>query len=444
MKNNKSKILFTGQIELQSPLLIGCGNNENSDIDVLLDSNGNPFIPATSFIGVIRDFIKLQDNKLDVYFGTDSNVENSSQSSIKCSNLVLADNSAPKIVVRDGIRINSKTGLVNDKAKYDFEVVERQTKFEMKLVADVDDGKKDDIQRLFSFIISGLENSVITLGAKTNSGLGEVKLINYKVTEYNFSNKKDVYNWLKNDGGNKIQLPKVELKNNFDFEMNVRLKLRNSLIVKSYPGSPELPDAVNITSNGDFVLPGTSIKGAVRARIERILNTIKEEHSEKIISNLFGNVDTNNKNSKAIKGRIKIREEILPGFIAELQSRIKIDRFTGGTINGALFDSMPLFDDTIDMNEKNVLINIEVKDCQDYEAGILMLVLKDFWTGDLAIGGEKNIGRGVFDGVSAEIKYDNKVFSVPKDINTISKELKAEMQKFVDELVVYSGGEDGK
>ena len=36
-----------------------------------------------------------------------------------------------------------------------------------------------------------------------------------------------------------------------------------------------------------------------------------------------------------------------------------------------------------------------------------MQVLKDLWCGDLAIGGEKNVGRGVLKGLSATIRWNN-------------------------------------
>ena len=36
-----------GVLELKSPLHIGSGNSNNSDLDILLDAEDNPYIPAT-------------------------------------------------------------------------------------------------------------------------------------------------------------------------------------------------------------------------------------------------------------------------------------------------------------------------------------------------------------------------------------------------------------
>jgi len=42
------------KIQTLSPLHIGSGDEERSDMDILLDRDNQPIIPATSFIGVLR------------------------------------------------------------------------------------------------------------------------------------------------------------------------------------------------------------------------------------------------------------------------------------------------------------------------------------------------------------------------------------------------------
>jgi hypothetical protein len=41
---------------------------------------------------------------------------------------------------------------------------------------------------------------------------------------------------------------------------------------------------------------------------------------------------------------------------------------------------------------------------RDSEIGLLLLLLKDLWTGDLPLGGGVSVGRGRLKGVRAEIK----------------------------------------
>jgi len=107
------------------------------------------------------------------------------------------------------------------------------------------------------------------------------------------------------------------------------------------------------------------------------------------------------------------------------QQRIKIDRFTGGTMSGALFDSQPIFAKNNGTNR----LKIKIKDAQDPEKGLLLLLLKDLWTADLPVGGEKNIGRGVLEGKRikfGDIEIDN--------IEKIDEQTQGELKEYVKSL----------
>jgi len=43
---------------------------------------------------------------------------------------------------------------------------------------------------------------------------------------------------------------------------------------------------------------------------------------------------------------------------------------------------------------------------------LLCFILKDLWNGDLPLGGEKSIGRGVLQGLSAKLKFKDKVIEM--------------------------------
>ena len=60
-------------------------------------------------------------------------------------------------------------------------------------------------------------------------------------------------------------------------------------------------------------------------------------------------------------------------------------------------------------------MSLQKKDEQDWEAGLLLQLLKDLWTGDLAIGGEKNIGRGVLEGLYARISWGTTSVEIRQD-----------------------------
>ncbi|GBD96760.1 RAMP superfamily protein [bacterium BMS3Abin06] len=449
----KGRILLCGQVQCLSPLRIGCGSSDRSDIDILLDTNRQPFIPATSFVGVLRHSIKSMlpgnsgDNKkFKEFWGYMEEKEGQhegQQSSLRCSDLYCVTPS-PEMVIRDGIKIDHKTNIVKDQGKYDYELVERGAVFDLKMEFSYKETDESFVRQMVATIFSMLERGNIHIGAGSNSGFGEIELVKdrTKIYNFNFSKKENVSRWLNYLNSRKLSEDSVmpaelygkplEINNN-EFCIDATFRLKNSFIIRAYSDDPKMPDSTHIKSLNDWIMTGTSLKGAVRARAERIVNTLALEKAETIVNGVFGYVDEKSHSGKSKKGRVRVSEVILPKFVSERQTRIKIDRFTGGTIESALFDSMPLF---TDFQDKTLHIQINIKNCKPYEAGLLLLVLKDLWTGDIAIGGEKNVGRGVFEGEKAIIKYNtDEPIIIEKDLNNLLTDEKEKLQGYVDALV---------
>jgi hypothetical protein len=59
---------------------------------------------------------------------------------------------------------------------------------------------------------------------------------------------------------------------------------------------------------------------------------------------------------------------------------------------------------TMITNSSSVPIRLRLLDPKDHEIGVLLLLLKDLWTGDLPLGGEISVGRGRLAGKSAELR----------------------------------------
>lgn len=456
------KIILQGTLECQSPLHIGSGSDERSDLDIVRDEHGQAFIPATSLMGVLRHSITPNGIKkaiLEKFWGYTKENEGQ-QSMLRCSDLVCQTES-PKTVIRDGIKIDNVTGIVEDKGKYDYELVERGARFKLNMEFSYRASDKEFVRRMAATIYTLLKDKKIRLGAKTNSGFGEIRLLENttKIYEFNFSKdtKSDVLYWLTQNFSAKQPISVDALGNPFDissnqFTINASFWLKHSLIVRSDSADPKAPDATHIKSGNDWILPGTSLKGAIRARAECIVNTIFDTSktegktkAEGIMKELFGYVDEERDKNNKKKARIRVKETILPDFVSEMQTRIKIDRFTGGTIEAALFDTMPVFSfgrkpEYIEP-EKIINLHFYMRDCQDYEAGLLLLVLKDLWTGDLAVGGEKNIGRGVFDGIQAIVEWNGETIRIEEDFSKLSPDQKKTLQGYVDALNNYREGE---
>ncbi|MDP3149832.1 MAG: RAMP superfamily CRISPR-associated protein [Ignavibacteria bacterium] len=456
---NKGKLILEGEIELLSPLHIGSGDNDSTDLDIIKDNEGRPFITFTSFIGALKNHIQKNYNVVttdtDVLFGLSDDID-SRGSIIMGTDLYLTDESKPLITTRDGIKIELPNGMVEKGAKYDYEIVDCGIKFSFMLEAaySSDSFSKEKLLQYYSTVVDSLKNDDglnkqpgLRLGAKTNNGLGRIRIVNEKLYDYDFAEMQNVIAWLKREKGKEIEIiPPFEI-NEDDFIIDAYLDLKTSLIQRSYNDDPKLPDSTHIQSNKKDILTGSGTKGAIAARAKKIINTIWNEKREieknEFCIKLFGDVNTKDKTKKAVKGKLQIEERELPEYVAELQTRIKIDRFTGGTITGALFDSMPLFNSKkamqqTELKNKYTRLTIRVKKCTEAEAGLMLLVLKDIWTGDLAIGGEKGIGRGVFNGFSASIKYHKETIELTVGLENLEK-----LQKYVDALIINAGGKNG-
>ena len=448
------KTIVKAKLELESPLIIGSGQNEFADVDVMKGKNGKPFIPATSLTGVLRHYFEgnisdKNDPNFERFWGTSKKTSKAEeekdegfQSSFTCCDLYTDDYTKDaKIRIRDGVKIDPRTQTALDKAKYDFEIIEKGAKFDLFWEVTLrKNNSKKTYDRILASLIKALADGTIPIGAKTNSGFGKCKLTNLQIFDFDFSSPKDVLKWLKQDfkdGKSKLDVEPFQLQSNV-FTIDAKFAVKNSIIIRSYSEKIDMPDATSLTSAEKFVLPGTSLKGAIRHRALKILKTIcpadslKKEIPEQKIDELFGKAG---KNIEPVKGRVLVEEKEINNIEPVLQNRIKIDRFTGGTIKSALFDSMPLWPKKDD--SESVDVSIKIRDYKPWEAGLMMQVLKDLWCEDLAVGGEKSIGRGVLNGLYARIKWKDKELLITpskKGLNFSDESAVSELNDFAKKV----------
>ena len=193
---SKGILKVTGTIINESPILIGSGQDERSDADVLLDEVSNkPYIPATSFVGVLRSLLnesgmdKDQNDQLDKLLGYTKG-KDVAGSRLSCSDLLPIVDCKPKIVIRDNVKIDSKTGIAEDKKKFDYEVVEPGAVFKLSLVCKYDDEvSKDFALQAISSLNLLIRESSLRLGKKTMSGLGKMSWKDeLTVQDFDFTN----------------------------------------------------------------------------------------------------------------------------------------------------------------------------------------------------------------------------------------------------------------
>lgn len=427
------KIKITCELILKSPLLIGDGAGETSDnfkdIHVLKNQGGAPFIPGTSISGVLREEFKGSEI-FEKLFGDADNF----QSAIQIDDVELTNG---KIIYRDGVKIDGLTGTGVAGGKYDYEAVERGATGNLYILINLRGcHAKENFKGAVAEMLNKLQSG-IRLGALTSKGFGVAAVEKLDAQFYDFTKKSDVMAWLTNkDAEEKIQPAKNISANTKNFVVDAEFAFNSSFIVRNYEVPEEKISAVSLKSLENFVLPGTSLKGIFRHRAEYIFSRLnlfsKLKLDAKLLNNLMGSAE-----DEKIKSRFIVAESYIENKnVAEVShTRNKIDRFTGGTLQGTLFTTKPLYQKNIDAPTLHV--HFEIIDAKDFEAGLAIFLLRDLWLGNVAVGGEKGIGRGTLKGISAKINFNGETYELDKDGKVI-KGKADELSKFAASVKNWS------
>lgn len=421
----KAKIIIKATIVNISPLLIGTGTGDIFDFEVSRDETGKPYIPGSGFAGMLSKALlivvaanpKLKHPSENFWGSDEDKGDASSQSHIIVSNLYLSVDSAWKINHRDSVSINHKTNLALAKQKLDYELLEPGAKFDFRAEITIRQAFDDKaIKEIISLMLKLLETGELQQGAFKNTGFGFIKMKGKpRVFEFGFPNANT--RWFDYLEGNfkpenkaSEYIPSISIPEDDKLTITGDFELVSSLIIRvqadeTKQDSEHQVDHEHITHDGNALLTGKTLKGVIRHRALKILNTLEFNESEAFVNDLFGFVDENLKRQHP--SRIKTQDvQFKDVEMNQVQPRVKIDRFTGGTIEGAFLQNKPVWH-----KNETISLRFEIHKCESKEAGLLLLVMKDLFNRDLPIGGEKSIGRGLLQGkrivIEGNIHEDN-------------------------------------
>lgn len=446
------RITVKGKLRLETPLLIGEGESGEErgdrDIHVLRSKDGTPFIPGTSLAGALRSLVEEEaPHAAQLLFGTEHDAKgvDEQQSAVSLYDVEL---SGAKLGFRDGVRIDGITGTTVPHGKYDYEIVESgatgifYAEIVQRAVHESEEpALRSVLARLRERLISGFH-----VGALTTKGFGRMRLEGMAVHCYDFSKREDVIAWLRPERGCALQhavtLPDEDAPHSVhtpqDFMIEADFALTGSIIVRDYEDANKMvedsdektPDALmKKNAAGQYIIPGTSLKGVLRHRAEYILHALgKDPHP---LDELMGTVSGETKR----RSRFIVEEAVVEGR-THRQMRIRGNRFTGGTISAALFSSMPVWQET--HGARAVTLRFGARRASEWEAGLCILLLKDLWLGRTAIGGEKSIGRGTLEGLRASIHYRGRTWELTPT-QPLDENAARELQTFVTALSEEAG-----
>jgi CRISPR/Cas system CSM-associated protein Csm3 (group 7 of RAMP superfamily) len=410
----------------------------NADMALIRASDGSFLIPGASIAGAARSHLAgpytiHKDERKDVFalFGGPEYA-----SLLTVLDARLRGTATPH--TRDGVHIQASTGIAQDGAKYDFEVLPAGTQFEFEFQLVIYENLPHGVmegQVCASFLemLRAFQDGHIRMGARTRRGLGRGRLEDVSIHRLDMTNPDHVRAWLDRDW-NKGQ--SISPASDFTIATGQRLrieadlKLKTSLLIRSAGDHPAAPDMVHLTEGNKNLLTGTSLAGALRQRCLRIANTMGLD-GPTIVASMFGPAPQTQSSLRA--SRVWVQEQELDAGSGGLnvQGRVSIDRFTGGALESHLFDQAAFWPAE---RNKHVSIVVELElqrppepdqdgnlasqSVNPFEAALLLQAFKDLWLGDLPIGGEVGAGRGVFEGVSATLSYPGKTSLTLKAIGT--------------------------
>ena len=291
---------------------------------------------------------------------------------------------------RHGVGIDRTTGAASGGALYEHEFLPRGTRFDIRITAegrddetmkrDQSDGipgpaSSDTVKKLLEFIVNVLNSGAICLGGRTGSGQGKIRVNEPKLRRLSgttdagtLTTPADILNALIGQDEEGTSLP-LEL-GGWTLEEPARITIEwwsptgifiaeDEKLTKQRKDEAQKKDS---SANGvteplrdpsvpwdeaQLLIPGTSIRGALRSRASRIARTVlaargdleplashdiheQIAHEPNLVRYMFGCTD--------YRGAVTVHDcrSIERGTRVEVTHNA-IDRWTGGVIDGGLF-----------------------------------------------------------------------------------------------------------
>ena len=415
--------LIQGTLKLTSAAHLGGEETSVADQPLLRDpSDGSPLLSGSSLAGALRShlndlragyFSEKEAPEVTAIFGGERGDDHGGQSPLIVFDSRGVLTAPPEI--RDGVAIDGETGTASDRAKFDLEVLPAGTCFPLRFELLIG-STEDETAQLGSLAatLRGLERGEIAFGARKSRGFGRAEASAWRARRFDLRTAEGWLAWLGTDHEN--PLPDGDPHASIDdalggasaasvdqrerFVARCRVRWRDSSLLVRSPGMDSADaDVSHLRSASQDVLPGTSLAGALRARALRIARCVRAEQddAEQWVAELFGPRDSedlateNQVEPWPRASRLICEESLLEGAQRLRPVRVRIDRFTGGVVDGGLFDEEPIYGGSGNLR-------LEIRNPRAGEVGLVLLILKDLLTGDLPLGGGAAVGRGVVTG----------------------------------------------
>lgn len=436
-------------LEAVTPICTASGRGGiKTDSLINRDANGLPFIPATTLVGLMRHAIGTESDAairmMGYLTGNDGHGSFLSVSEAKlvidsegravdgldadiCSGYLERFKQMP---IRQHVKITHR-GVAENGGKFDEEVIPKGVRFcfEMELRSD-ERGKAD-----FDSLLESLNCKSFRVGGGSRKGFGEVKVVNILYRALDFTNSSDLDAYICKSsslaeiwtGYEAVGIAGTQENDLIHYELKLRPcdfvlfgagfgDARSDMSVVREPfvswaaGKPEWQDA-----EMSLVVPASSVKGAVAHRTAYYYNLLcgcfadddyrnLETESNPAVESLFGSAKGHD--SKPHRGCVLCSDIVRKtDSSTKVINHVKVDHFTGGAINGALFAEDPLYaaEEELELHftliEKDLDKAVRLHRCdKSMVLRAFELSLQDVCKSILPLGGGVNRGNGCMSG----------------------------------------------
>lgn len=429
MKAKYQKVIcFDVEAECIQPMHIGSGEMDGSVL--VREADGLPFIQGTSLAGAFQDYVRrtIGNDEADYLFGSFDIKQNRNQKSSIVFSEGNFEEKSLHMEMRTRVSINGATGSVNAKKiqgsdfssgqVLDMEYISPGSR--LSFLVYLFDADPETVKRCFAAMHKGF----LTIGGMNTIGCGRVKLVKVTEQEYDMTKEQDRTAWSRmsvsqrnRSGGTDIteELQQMELNSPY-YEITAQISLRTPFIIHAnevdgnvasellhLKDSGSVPDEMPILNGQkEFIIPGSSLKGVFRSRMETIAGYLPVDTSK--LTEAFENKSSCMFEDAVIKGTKESGAAIS-------QPRIRINKISGGVMDKKLFSEMTIGGDS----ELHVYV---VKDIQKEHSlkaeavlGLLLYVLRDLQIGAVSLGSGAGIGRGYIKVGNIKIRDNEKIMA---------------------------------
>ena len=378
-----------------------------TDALIARDVNGLPFIPGTTLTGIMRHAMEQQQDgkaqaervmgfqhgdkgqgswlsvtEAKIIGGDGLPVDGLKDPETVATDLFLGRYS--QIPIRQHVRIGHR-GTTEQAGKFDEEIIPQGTRFcfELELLSDREHSEQD-----FTSLLSILTGDTFRIGGGSRKGYGKIAVVNIRTRRLDLMKEQDLQAYLNktSDLSQDWQGFDGTFKEEVKYDNVVRYELHlhpvDFIFFSNGLGDPEYgtdkaairETFITWTKNAEgieiphwqkaessLVVPASSVKGAIAHRTAFYYNQHCNVYSD-MLDDDRDKIKATNRNEAVValfgtegdqKGSMgKRRGHVLVSDIVRKQqadtrpkilNHVKIDRFTGGAIDGALYDEEPLY-----------------------------------------------------------------------------------------------------